>query len=370
MPRIPSERWHLRWPNSPRNVTHRPRPRARRRPLASRRGGRRHDRRDAGIRQQLPRATKNHGENHEGTRRAHLRDGRGGERFPALGSKPPRARRVPTKMARRPNWSMPEGGWPARLFRKPAARHLLRLRSRGGPAPERARISFTALTGPAPTGRSAMCELYLGGFRRPVTATGTPDITRTVAVGTPTTEDAAALPDRAQGPGLAISTLRFPEGTRGRDIDAFARRRALAGRPFDYAAHWHRPMAVGSCPVVHEGPQRISRIWASTSSLPGIDRLQRARLLQGRRLLASGLENLIVVEEARAMPRRICRCTGFETLTLGALRPPCPVDPLLLGPMETHWSSTPNHAALVGRWAASRRHERSWLGKKVGRALD
>ncbi len=152
-------------------------------------------------------------------------------------------------------------------------------------------------------------ELYLvdsGGQYRD----GTTDITRTVAIGQPSTEmrERATLVLKGL---IAISTLRFPAGTRGNDIDAFARQ-ALWRAGLDYAHGTGH--GVGSFLSVHEGPQRIARTGTQPllagmilSNEPGYYKAGHYGIR---------LENLIVVEPAEAIPGGDIAMHAFETLTL------------------------------------------------------
>ncbi len=84
---------------------------------------------------------------------------------------------------------------------------------------------------------------------------GTTDVTRTVAIGTPTQEMRRRYTLVLKGH-IAIAAARFPSATRGVDIDAFARR-ALWDAGLDYGHGTGH--GVGSFLSVHEGPQSISR---------------------------------------------------------------------------------------------------------------
>jgi Xaa-Pro aminopeptidase len=84
---------------------------------------------------------------------------------------------------------------------------------------------------------------------------GTTDITRTIAVGAVPEEQKRFFTLVLKGM-IAISLLRFPEGTRGVDIDPFARI-ALWKAGADFAHGTGH--GVGSYLSVHEGPQSISR---------------------------------------------------------------------------------------------------------------
>ena len=76
---------------------------------------------------------------------------------------------------------------------------------------------------------------------------GTTDVTRTVAIGAPsaTMRRHYTLVLKAH---IAIATARFPKGTRGQDIDPFARQAALGGRPRFRSRHgpWRRQLPLGA----------------------------------------------------------------------------------------------------------------------------
>ena len=84
---------------------------------------------------------------------------------------------------------------------------------------------------------------------------GTTDITRTIAIGVQSKEVKNAFTRVLKGL-IAISKLKFPSGTSGRDIDAFARA-PLWQIGQDYAHGTGH--GVGHYLSVHEGPQRISK---------------------------------------------------------------------------------------------------------------
>jgi Xaa-Pro aminopeptidase len=95
---------------------------------------------------------------------------------------------------------------------------------------------------------------------------GTTDVTRTVAIGEPTAEMVTRNTLVLKGH-LAIARLRFPAGTTGSAIDAFARA-ALWSHGLDYdhgTGH-----GVGVYLGVHEGPQRISKAPNTVALQPGM----------------------------------------------------------------------------------------------------
>lgn len=171
---------------------------------------------------------------------------------------------------------------------------------------------------------------------------GTTDITRTVAVGNPGDFAAECYTRVLQGV-IAISRVRWPRGLAGRDLDPLARFALwVEGQDFDHGTGH----GVGAFLSVHEGPQRLSRI----NEVP----LEPGMILSNEpgyyREGAFGirLENLIVVEEAPALPqgddRRQYR---FETLTF------VPFDRRLiragrLSPAERDWLNA-YHAEVLAR---------------------
>lgn len=139
---------------------------------------------------------------------------------------------------------------------------------------------------------------------------GTTDVTRTMIFGAPSAEMRHRYTLVLKGL-IAISLARFPEGTRGMDIDAFARR-ALWNAGFDFAHGTGH--GVGSYLAVHEGPQRIART--------GVQPLKEGMILSNEpgyyKPGAYGirLENLIVVTPASQIEGGEMAMHGFETLTL------------------------------------------------------
>ena len=141
-------------------------------------------------------------------------------------------------------------------------------------------------------------------------ADGTTDITRTVAIGTPT-EDMRRHYTLVLKAHIAISMARFPKGTRGTDLDPLARAPLwLAGLDFDHGTGH----GVGSYLSVHEGPQRISRLGTAelepgmiVSNEPGYYRTGEYGIR---------IENLVLVTPARKISGGERPMLGFETLTL------------------------------------------------------
>ncbi len=198
----------------------------------------------------LPKARKNATEL-AGSRRAHIRDGAAMTRFLAWLERTA------------PDGSIDEIAAAQKLeeFRAETAR-------RDGA--ELAEISFDTISGAGPNGaivhyrvtkktsrRLEAGTLYLvdsGGQYRD----GTTDITRTVAIGTPTAEMRDRFTRVLKGH-IAVATARFPAGTNGAQLDGLARLALWqAGLDYDHGTGH----GVGSFLAVHEGPARISKLGA------------------------------------------------------------------------------------------------------------
>ena len=142
---------------------------------------------------------------------------------------------------------------------------------------------------------------------------GTTDITRTVAVGKPTAEMRERFTLVLKGH-IAIATARFPEGTRGIDLDPLARR-ALWQHGLDYdhgTGH-----GVGSYLSVHEGPQSISKA-GMVALQPGmICSNEPGYYKEGS--YGIRIENLVLVTEPREVGGGDRPMMGLETLTLAPI---------------------------------------------------
>ena len=183
-------------------------------------------------------------------------------------------------------------------------------------------ISFDTISGSGPNGaivhyrvsdatnrRLGKGELFLidsGGQY----VDGTTDITRTVAIGTPSAEMRTRYTAVLKGH-IAISTARFPAGTRGVDLDPLARH-ALWSLGLDYdhgTGH-----GVGSYLSVHEGPASISK--------RGMIALEAGMILSNEpgyyKTGAYGIriENLVLVEAGKVPTGGERSMLSFETLTL------------------------------------------------------
>ena len=145
---------------------------------------------------------------------------------------------------------------------------------------------------------------------------GTTDITRTIAIGAPSPEMCDRFTRVLKGH-IALATARFPKGTTGTQLDAFARR-ALWQEGLDYdhgTGH-----GVGSYLGVHEGPQRISKAPNTQPLLPGMIVSNEPGYYKTG-AYGIRIENLVIVrpEADRAGTAERRDMLGFETLSLAPI---------------------------------------------------
>jgi Xaa-Pro aminopeptidase len=164
---------------------------------------------------------------------------------------------------------------------------------------------------------------------------GTTDVTRTIVIGAPTAEMKDRFTRVLQGH-VALARARFPEGTRGSQLDSFARQ-FLWAAGLDYAHGTGH--GVGSFLAVHEGPQRISPVG---SAQPGGDEPLKAGMIISNepgyyKTGAYGIriENLVLVvpREAEGAEKKLL---GFETLTFAPIDRNL-IDTAMLNADERRW---------------------------------
>jgi Xaa-Pro aminopeptidase len=158
---------------------------------------------------------------------------------------------------------------------------------------------------------------------------GTTDVTRTVAIGTPSAEMRDRFTRVLKGH-IALALARFPKGTTGTQLDAFARRGLWqAGLDYDHGTGH----GVGSYLGVHEGPQRISKAASTTPLLPGMIVSNEPGYYKTG-AYGIRIENLVLVQPAAAGAER--EMLGFETLTLAPIDRTL-IEPSLLDEEEIAW---------------------------------
>lgn len=191
-------------------------------------------------------------------------------------------------------------------------------------------LSFDTISGAGPNGAIvhyraseatnrplAMNSIYLvdsGGQYED----GTTDITRTIVIGEPTAEMRDRFTRVLKGH-IAIATALFPKGTRGSQLDSFARR-PLWEAGLDYAHGTGH--GVGSFLSVHEGPQRISPVGSAQAG--GDEPLQAGMILSNEPgYYKTGeygirIENLVLVVDKQVEGAEK-EMLGFKTLTFAPI---------------------------------------------------
>ncbi len=266
---------------------------------------------------ELPKACKNEAEI-KGTRAAHLRDGRALTKFLAW---------VGTEA--------PKGG----VDEIAAAKKLESFRAETN---ELRDLSFDTISGAGANGAIVHYRVTTA-TNRPLQRgelflvdsggqylDGTTDVTRTVAIGEASAEQRDRFTRVLKGH-IGIATARFPEGTSGAQLDAFARMALWkAGLDYDHGTGH----GVGSYLSVHEGPQRISKMGGVplkpgmiVSNEPGYYKTGAYGIR---------IENLLVVTPPAMIEGGERPMLCFETLTLAPIDLAC-VERSLLTQDEADW---------------------------------
>ncbi len=143
---------------------------------------------------------------------------------------------------------------------------------------------------------------------------GTTDVTRTVAVGTPT-EEARDRFTRVLKGHIAIATATFPKGTTGPQLDTLARLALWrAGLDYDHGTGH----GVGCYLSVHEGPQRIAKLPNRIALAPGMVVSNEPGYYKPG-AFGIRIENLVAVTPAKAPPGSEKEMLGFQTLTIAPI---------------------------------------------------
>ena len=159
---------------------------------------------------------------------------------------------------------------------------------------------------------------------------GTTDITRTVAVGTPSAEMRDRFTRVLKGH-IALAMARFPAGTTGSQLDALARYALWqVGLDYDHGTGH----GVGAYLSVHEGPHRISKMANNVALQPGMIVSNEPGYYKTD-AYGIRIENLVAVREAK-IDGADRRYLEFETLTLAPIDLAC-IEPGLLTDAERQW---------------------------------
>ncbi|TLP48452.1 aminopeptidase P family protein [Cohaesibacter sp. CAU 1516] len=229
-------------------------------------------------------------------------------------------------------------------------------------------ISFETISGAGPNGaivhyrvtestnrKLDQNSLYLvdSGAQYP---DGTTDITRTLAVGTPTAEMKDRFTRVLKGM-IAISLARFPQGTTGAQLDTLARM-PLWQAGLDYAHGTGH--GVGSFLSVHEGPQRIAKTGTTPLEAGNILSNEPGYYKAGH--WGIRIENLVIVTEPGLVEGGEEPLHAFETLTL------CPIDQRLidvslLDDRELNWLNDYHERVFAELSDALEEDTRSWLAE-------
>ncbi len=185
---------------------------------------------------------------------------------------------------------------------------------------------------------------------------GTTDVTRTLAIGTPTDEQKDRFTRVLKGM-IAVSLARFPKGTKGAALDPIARYALWqAGLNFGHGTGH----GVGAYLSVHEGPHGITpgprgqvplEAGMIVSNEPGYYK-------EGH--YGIRIENLIVVTEESDVEGGDQPMLGFETLTLAPIDRDL-IDVALLSNDERDWLNRYHARVLAEIGPALDDETRNWL---------
>ena len=192
---------------------------------------------------------------------------------------------------------------------------------------------------------------------------GTTDITRTIAIGTPTAEMRERFTLVLKGH-IALARALFPQGTRGNQLDILARQ-FLWRQGLDYAHGTGH--GVGAYLSVHEGPQRIATFGGGDEPLrPGMILSNEPGYYKTGEY-GIRIENLVLVVE-RDVPGAEKKMLGFDTLTFVPIDRNL-IDTDMLDDAERLWLDDYHHqvVAIVGPQLEG--DARTWL-EAACRPLD
>jgi Xaa-Pro aminopeptidase len=159
---------------------------------------------------------------------------------------------------------------------------------------------------------------------------GTTDVTRAVAIGTPSAEHRDRFTRVLRGH-IALAMARFPKGTTGHQLDVLARMPLWQGG-FDFKHGTGH--GVGSYLGVHEGPHSISPRPSSVALEPGmIVSNEPGYYKEGA--YGIRMENLVAVVPSEP-GEDDAPFYAFETLTLAPIDRAL-IDPAMLTPAERDW---------------------------------
>lgn len=186
---------------------------------------------------------------------------------------------------------------------------------------------------------------------------GTTDVTRTIALGTPTEQMKKDFTRALKGT-ISIAKCKFPAGIRGCLLDAFARK-ALWDAGINYlhgTCH-----GIGHCLNVHEGPQSIRMEENPVVLQPGMVMSDEPALYRAGEY-GIRTENMILIREDSET--EFGKFLNFETLTL------CYIDTSLvitsmLSPREHAWLNKYHQMVYEKLSPMLNEEEKAWLKVKT-----
>ena len=186
---------------------------------------------------------------------------------------------------------------------------------------------------------------------------GTTDITRTVAIGTPTPQQIHDFTLVLKGH-VALANAKFPESTRGAQLDVLARQFLWNEGKAYYHGTGH---GVGFFINCHEGPQNIRLNENPTPLEPGMVTSNEPGLyLEGKYGIRT--ENLIVVEDWQTT--EFGKFYKFNTLTLFPYDSRL-IDVTMLSDSEIDWINAYHHEVFSRLSPLLNEEEVQWLKAKT-----
>lgn len=186
---------------------------------------------------------------------------------------------------------------------------------------------------------------------------GTTDITRTIILGKPTEEEKKHFTLVLKGH-INLGMSCFPQGTRGDQLDAIARR-YLWDLHLNYLHGTGH--GIGHFLSVHEGPQNIRLNHNPTTLMPGMVTSNEPGLYITDKYGIRHENLVLTVEDGESEFGKFYR---FETLTL------CPfdqtgIDASLLSPKEIEWLNKYHQTVYEKLAPALNEEEKVWLAEKT-----
>jgi Xaa-Pro aminopeptidase len=191
---------------------------------------------------------------------------------------------------------------------------------------------------------------------------GTTDVTRTIAIGTPTSEHKNRFTQVLKGH-IHLATCRFPKDTTGSQLDVLARHALWqSGFDFDHGVGH----GVGCFLSVHEGPQGISKRPNKAALKPGMILSNEPGYYKAD-AFGIRIENLIIVTEPQPIEGGEQPMLGFDTLTLAPIDLNL-VEPQLLNEEEIAWLNNYHSRVFKEIGETLENEEKIWL-KQTTRAI-